>query len=436
MFTETENNYVFTVSDKTLSNIGKVMSGVLVGALTFNYFGIVDVGSSNDVTLQIGNVPVSAITRAAGSDHQKVNAAGISRESYSSHKKLSNNIEKGTFTITAKADANGIEEELLDESEFKADGTRLWVACDTLNVREHPNAEAEKVGEIGYGNSVIRISYGNSWSKIKLDDGTAGYVLSILLSDEEIVPTPVPERMPTPTPEVQKSSVNAKLPENNVAEAVPETTTQQTEAVSYTPSYTETELYKTSYAVGAVNLRSAPSTDADLVRVLNDGSEITVIAQTDTGWYKTAKGNYVKASLTTDTPPAVPETSSQESAPVVNDFASYCLQYVGCSYVYCGSSPSTGFDCSGFVSYVYANYYGISLPHSADSIYQMGYAVSAEEMIAGDVVCNDHNGDGYIDHVSVYIGDGRVVHASTSTTGVITSNFSELKDVVSIRRLR
>ena len=57
-------------------------------------------------------------------------------------------------------------------------------------------------------------------------------------------------------------------------------------------------------------------------------------------------------------------------------------------------------------------------------------------MIAGDVVCNDHNGDGYIDHVSVYIGDGRVVHASTSTTGVITSNFSELKDVVSIRRLR
>ena len=200
----------------------------------------------------------------------------------------------------------------------------------------------------------------------------------------------------------------------------------------------ESEVYKTVYASGPVNVRVAPSSASVTVRVMSDGESVDVVAETDNEWYKTVDGNYIKTDLMTENPSALPvvdSTSDTDPTEPKTDLASFCLQYVGCNYIYAGSSPESGFDCSGFVSYVYSNYYGIQLPHSADSIYQMGTEVSSEEMIPGDIVCNDHDADGYIDHVSIYIGDGTVVHASSSTTGVITSLFSELKDVTSIRRL-
>ena len=177
-----------------------------------------------------------------------------------------------------------------------------------------------------------------------------------------------------------------------------------------------------------------------MVRVLQPGEMIDVIAVTSNGWYKTALGNYVKCDLTSETPPATPtpvpaseETVDTSSAPSASysDFASYCLQFNGIPYRYGGASPE-GFDCSGFVSYVYANYYGISLPHDAAGIATMGSPVSMDSMQCGDVLCHDYNGDGAVDHVSIYIGNGTYVHASNSRSGVITSTYAG--SVTTVRR--
>jgi cell wall-associated NlpC family hydrolase len=81
------------------------------------------------------------------------------------------------------------------------------------------------------------------------------------------------------------------------------------------------------------------------------------------------------------------------------------LQYLGVPYVWGGSSPSSGFDCSGFTSYVFAQV-GVYLPHHAASQYGMGVPVPYDQLAPGDLVFFSGLG-----HVGIYIGGGQFVHA-------------------------
>ncbi len=97
------------------------------------------------------------------------------------------------------------------------------------------------------------------------------------------------------------------------------------------------------------------------------------------------------------------------------------LLYKGYAYRCGGMSPSTGFDCSGLVNYVYEQY-GYDLHRTAQDIYSYdGELVSKDALCLGDVLCFGY-GTGSITHVGIYIGNGEMVHASTSTTGVIISD--------------
>ena len=88
--------------------------------------------------------------------------------------------------------------------------------------------------------------------------------------------------------------------------------------------------------------------------------------------------------------------------------------YVGTRYRYSGTSPSSGFDCSGFVRYVYARH-GISLPRTAREQATEGRKVSygRSTMLPGDLMFFRLEGS-RVDHVAIYVGDGRILHASSS----------------------
>ena len=95
------------------------------------------------------------------------------------------------------------------------------------------------------------------------------------------------------------------------------------------------------------------------------------------------------------------------------------MQYLGIPYRWGGADPSTGFDCSGFIMYVYAQV-GVSLPHHAASQYGMGTAVSKDQLQAGDLVF--FNGLG---HAGIYIGGGQFIHSPHTGDVVKISSLSD-----------
>ena len=96
---------------------------------------------------------------------------------------------------------------------------------------------------------------------------------------------------------------------------------------------------------------------------------------------------------------------------------------MGYRYTWGGMSPDTGFDCSGFVNYIY-KLYGYSMNRVAQDIYSgSGTYVSKDQLQPGDILCFGY-GPTSVGHVGLYIGNNQMVHASNSRTGVIITDLS------------
>ena len=108
------------------------------------------------------------------------------------------------------------------------------------------------------------------------------------------------------------------------------------------------------------------------------------------------------------------------------DIANFACRYVGNPYVAGGTSLTNGADCSGFTFAVYKEF-GISLPRTSTAQRGAGREVSLSDAQPGDVVC-------YAGHVAIYIGGGRIVHASTPSTGIKYGNVN-YKPVITVRRI-
>ena len=133
---------------------------------------------------------------------------------------------------------------------------------------------------------------------------------------------------------------------------------------------------------------------------------------------------YSESETTTDTSSTSTAASSGSGGSSVVDYAK---QFVGNPYVWGGTSLTSGADCSGFVQSVYSNF-GVSLPRTSYEQQNAGREVSYSEAQPGDLIC-------YGGHVAIYMGDGKIVHASNSRDGIKVSDNAAYRTILSVRRL-
>jgi cell wall-associated NlpC family hydrolase len=166
----------------------------------------------------------------------------------------------------------------------------------------------------------------------------------------------------------------------------------------------------------AVNVREGAGTEYNVIGVVYSGETVPVFGR-ENGWVKVGIGNSMGwvfgDYISTDGSVAPKEISAGQA--IVNE----AKKYLGRPYAYGGSGPNA-FDCSGFTSYVYRQF-GYSLNRTAASQTSHGVAVSRENLQPGDLIMFAGRSGGGIGHVAIYVGDGMMIHAGNTSTGVYIS---------------
>lgn len=174
-----------------------------------------------------------------------------------------------------------------------------------------------------------------------------------------------------------------------------------------------------------VSLREGPGTSYTIIGTYSNGKALTITGSA--GPWKAVsmdgKDGYVYESYVREgryeSAMAAARAAGAEPG---KDIAAYALTFVGSPYAWGGNSPATGFDCAGFVQYVFGQY-GYVTNRIANDILLDGEPVEKDDLQPGDVLCF-YSGSHYVGHVGIYVGDGIFVHAANSVSGVVTTSLS------------
>ena len=189
-----------------------------------------------------------------------------------------------------------------------------------------------------------------------------------------------------------------------------------------------------------LNVRTSPSTDASIWTQISKEERYSVVQQLD-GWvqieldggdedestdgaYISTRDNNVEVryALTEAIKFSPLEELANQQASRRNQIVNFAIKYVGNRYVWGGTSLTNGADCSGFVQSVMKNF-GISLPRTSREQAKVGRAMKSSEMRPGDLIFYA-NSSGTVNHVAMYIGNGQIVHAASSKSGIKISTWN------------
>lgn len=196
-----------------------------------------------------------------------------------------------------------------------------------------------------------------------------------------------------------------------------------------------------------LNVRSEPSTDSKIWTQISKEERYPVAAQLD-GWVQieldtgdsgaegeagdkafisTRDNNVeVRYALTEAIKFSPLEEKANQQTSLRNKVVNYGLKFVGNRYVWGGTNPNTGADCSGFVQFVMRNAAGVNLPRTSREQAKTGRSISSGEMRPGDLIFYTNSG-GTVNHVAMYIGNGQVVHAASRKSGIKISTWNYRK---------
>lgn len=322
-------------------------------------------------------------------------------------------------------------EEIKDKIEVGYNGT----ISSKLDLKIVPSITSSNINTIEENSKITIKDIINKWSYVETDN-KSGWVLTSKIKASE-----------------QKNE--EVKPEDNKEQAVEETKKEDNTEKTTSKEETKTEEKKktevTKYvSAETLNMRETANNNAKLINQLKVNTKVTVL-ETEGTWSKikvNGKTGYVaskylsdkkvdvtsrseeisrgKENTQTENTSSKNESNTQgtSSSASGNNIVAYAKKYMGYKYVSGGSSPSTGFDCSGFTSYVYKQC-GISISRSSSAQASNGTAVSKSNLQPGDLVIFNNRANTSIGHVGIYIGGNTFIHAGNSGTGVITTSLSD-----------
>lgn len=301
------------------------------------------------------------------------------------------------------------------------EGKEGYIDGDYVRFRSGPGTNYSILDTYNRGKELIITGEEKGWTACYID-GQNGYVYSQYVKEkgsETETPDPEPSTEPSPAPTPTPAPTTA-----------PETPAEG----------------EPGYITGNnVRFRSGPSNTSEILGEFFYGNAVTITGEVN-GWTAViyngqsgyvysqyvARGVYGSGNEDTQDPdiPENPEDPTPSPAPSLSgdtyakgkQIADYALQFVGYPYVWGGADPSTGFDCSGLVYYVYGQF-GYQLNRVAADQARNGVHVDPSQLQPGDVLCFYSSGD-YIGHAGIYIGNNQFVHAANSRSGVIITDLS------------
>ena len=315
-----------------------------------------------------------------------------------------------------------------------------YVLTAQANMRTMPNITSNIAVVLEQGKQVTTIVEFNNWIKVT-DGSNIGWVPKVKLLAQE-----------------QVSSTN-EVPNNAEEGDTQENVTEETNQVEE-----ENNINKPGIVtVETANVRESASTSATIIGFLDYNDTVTITKEEGDWYYVEGEeiSGYVSKNLIStnvssrslteerkndndttvidqDINNNLTEALSNQNTQKGNQIAEYAKQFLGCSYVSGGKTPSSGFDCSGFTKYVYSNF-GYTLGNTAATQNNLGKDVNIEDIAIGDLILFYDEGKTKIGHTGIYIGDGNFVHAANASRGVVTDNLNTNSyyntRIVSIKRI-
>lgn len=332
-----------------------------------------------------------------------------------------NNIVKEQNTIEENTQSQNIEtENTIEESVVEANTTESteitgkYKAKEDIKLKVIPLISSLDLQDIKQNTELEVKDTMNNWAYVTVQEKQGWVVLEkIEKVENKVESTKTSEEKPTESKQTEQQETEKK----QEAEKKQETTVKQQASKTM---YTNTQ---------TVNLRSSADRTSTLITQIAINTKVEVVSESN-GWSKVkvnGKEGYIASTLLSTTKQETSrgaeesritaankekeakkqETTQTETSKTSSNsgesVVSYAKQFIGTKYTYGGTSPSTGFDCSGFTSYVY-KHFGVSLPRTSGGQSGVGTAVTKANLQAGDLVI-------YSGHVAIYLGGGNVIHS-------------------------
>ena len=357
-------------------------------------------------------------------------------------------------SIEQNAEAEALEEtkeETKEESEFANIG--ISIAESYVRVREKASTDSEVAGKLYHGQIANIVKYQGDWVKIK-SGNVEGYIMAEYLAIGEDAEAVIEENVSkiatvaTETLKVrEKKSVDSAcltlIPEGETYDVIAEYDKWVKISIDdgdikgfVSKEFVELE-YDYEYAISIEEeqaklaaeeaarkaeeerLAELAAQQAAQQQANNSSSSNSNSSSSNSSSSNSSSSN--SSSSSSSNSGSSSSSSNSSSSTTGSKLVSYALNFVGNPYVYGGTSLTRGADCSGFIQTIYRNF-GYSLPRTSGEQSRAGRAVSLSSLQPGDILY--YTSGGSVNHVAIYIGNGKVVHASNPRDGIKVSSYN------------